>query len=412
MVKIILNTFPVLPAESPEERAAMRPLGRNVQRYQEVVRGWTDIVKAVDEMGLWGFATIEHHFHSEGYEVSPNPGVLNGYWAAITKNMRIGQLGYVMSTQNPIRVAEETAVLDHLAEGRFFVGFARGYQDRWTNTLGQHLGAQAAHSDGSAADNINRDIFEEQVDMVLEAWTQESIDHNSPLWQVPYPYDKGTEWWMAESTKWLGAPGEIGEDGNVHRVSVVPAPYQQPYPPVFVASLGSPKSIEYAAKKDFIPVYFGPRQRTVEQGPRYQAIAKEHGRDYALGEHMCLVRNIEIGRDGNDTYVKLAKHDEDVWRNFINPVLKVVDPEKALADDATSREVGDAMIHNDNFVAGTVEEVRDELVREWKELPAEYLCLIMHYAQHPKEDVIWTMETFMREIKPALDELTSYEKSS
>ena len=35
-------------------------------------------------MGLWGAATIEHHFWSEGYEVGPNPGVLNAYWAAIT----------------------------------------------------------------------------------------------------------------------------------------------------------------------------------------------------------------------------------------------------------------------------------------------------------------------------------------
>src|SRR5215468_3009726 len=143
MVKVILQLYPVIPAASEEERAALRPIGRHRERYHETLLGWHDIIHAADELGVWGVATIEHHFWSEGYEVGPSPGVLNAFWAATTKNVRVGQLGYVMSTQNPIRVAEETAVLDHLTRGRFFVGFARGYQSRWTNVLGQHLGTRA-----------------------------------------------------------------------------------------------------------------------------------------------------------------------------------------------------------------------------------------------------------------------------
>ena len=50
---------------------------------------------------------------------------MNAYCATITRNLRVGQLGYVMSTQNPIRVAAESAVIDHLSQGRSFVGFAR-----------------------------------------------------------------------------------------------------------------------------------------------------------------------------------------------------------------------------------------------------------------------------------------------
>ena len=128
--------------------------------HQKTLKDWNELVLAMDEMGLWGVATIEHHFHSEGYETGPNPGVLNGYWAATTKNLHIGSLGYTMSTQNPIRVAEETAIIDHLTQGRCFVGFSRGYQSRWTNVLGQHLGAVATRSDGSAGDDKNRQVFE------------------------------------------------------------------------------------------------------------------------------------------------------------------------------------------------------------------------------------------------------------
>ena len=146
MVKPILQLYPVLPAESEEERASLRPLGRNVERYHDVVHGMVDLVKAADDLGFWGVSTIEHHFHSEGYEVGPSPGTLNAYWAAVTRNVRVGQLGYTMSAQNPIRVAEETAILDHLTSGRCFVGFSRGYQARWTNVLGQHLGTRATLS--------------------------------------------------------------------------------------------------------------------------------------------------------------------------------------------------------------------------------------------------------------------------
>ncbi|MPZ23012.1 MAG: LLM class flavin-dependent oxidoreductase [Dehalococcoidia bacterium] len=154
MVKVMLQIYPVMPAASEEERIARRPLGRSAEVYQETIDGVHDLVRAADEMGLWGCATIEHHFHSEGYEVGPQPGILNAYWAAITKNIRIGQLGYVMSAQNPIRVAEEVAILDHLLKGRSFVGFARGYQ-----ALDQHAGpapgdprhAVAGRTDGGTA---------------------------------------------------------------------------------------------------------------------------------------------------------------------------------------------------------------------------------------------------------------------
>jgi hypothetical protein len=39
MVKMILQLYPVIPAASEEERAALRPIGRNRERYQETLLG-------------------------------------------------------------------------------------------------------------------------------------------------------------------------------------------------------------------------------------------------------------------------------------------------------------------------------------------------------------------------------------
>ncbi len=60
------------------------------------------------------------------------------------------------------------------------------------------------------------------------------------------------------------------------------------------------------------------------------------------------------------------------------------------------------------WMAGTVEQVTEQFVRQWRELPAEYVVLIFHYAQMPKEAVIENMRLFMEHVKPALDELTDY----
>src|SRR4029450_9556155 len=142
-----------------------------------------------DELGLWGISSIEHHFHSEGYEVGPNPGLLDAYWAAITKNIRVGQLGYTMSAQNPFRVAEDVAIIDHLAGGRSFCGFSRGPPTPSAHTLAQPLGPRATLSPSGnqekmaeldeatqaariSDDQINREIFEENVELVLQAWTE------------------------------------------------------------------------------------------------------------------------------------------------------------------------------------------------------------------------------------------------
>ena len=412
MVKVILQIYPMVRAEDEAERIALRPIGRNVERYHEALHGSFELARAADQLGVWGMASIEHHFHSEGYEVGPSPGTLNAYWAAITKKMRVGQLGYVMSTQNPIRIAEETAILDHMAKGRFFVGFARGYQDRWTNVVGQHLGSKATHSDGSANDIINRDIFREQVEMVIKAWTQESIEHNTPLWQIPHPYEEGIEWWMARSTKSLGAPGEIGEDGRVHRVSVVPAPYTQPHPPIFVPSSGSPESVDYCGKMGFTCVHVVAGKRAMEQAPRYVAAAAATGRQVALGQRQGVQRYLQIGETRQAARESLAKYDADIYKNFWNLLYeRVVDKTVTLPENPTIDEIVDEIEKADAFVTGTLDDVRDQLVEEWKQVPFEYLVVTWHYAQQPLESTIEQLRIVMKEIKPALDALTPYENA-
>ncbi len=112
--------------------AATRP-----ELYQKMLKELTELVKLADDLGYDSVSFTEHHFHIEGFELSNNPVLLDLYFAMQTKRIRVGQLGIVLPAANPIRVAEDIAMLDHMTGGRACAGFARGYQRRWVDVMAQ-----------------------------------------------------------------------------------------------------------------------------------------------------------------------------------------------------------------------------------------------------------------------------------
>ncbi len=394
--KVILQLYPMFPSDGFEDRIAKRPLGTDREMYQQIVHEWTDIVLAAEKMGVWGASTIEHHFHSEGYEVGPNPGILNAYWAAKTSTINIGAIGYVMATQDPIRVAEETAILDHLTKGRYWVGVARGYQSRWANVLGQWAGSVATTSDGSADDRKNRDIFEERVEQLIAAWTQESVTFDGPTYKAPFPRSGIENYPAAHTAKRAGVPGEVDEQGRVARVCVVPKPYQRPHPPLFVATTKSKESVEFCARNGFSPTYFSPTKAAAESIRHYQQVAREHGFDFGLGEKQNLVRYPHIAPTREDFDDRLRKYDLDIYRNFYGPFF----PQLPQGDDDTLVE---GMKKSELFIGGTLAETKDIWRDIYDQAPCEYITLIWHWAQCPTEVMLEELDTFMREVLPLLE---------
>lgn len=399
--KIILQLYPMLPAKDEEDRKAKRPLGRDAELYHKVLHDWLDILKAAEELGVWGASTIEHHLHSEGYEVGPNPGVLNAWWAGQFKRLHIGALGYVMATQDPIRVAEETAILDHITQGRFFVGLARGYQSRWTNILGQFSDTVATVSDGSADDARNRDVFEERVEMLMECWTKDSVVLDGQYYQAPYPLGTGVVGYPArEIARQAGAVGEVDADGAIRRISVVPPPYQKPHPPIFVASSRSDDSIRYCARNGFIPTYFSKWDTFTRQSAIYVEEAEKAGRQVRRGELQNIVRWLHIA-DSEEAYrQKLMDYDVDIYKNFYGPFFPQFpsDPDTDWVENISNSGI---------YVGGTVERVQAQWEEMFEEVPSEYITLIFHYAQQPKDDVIAELERFMTRVWPRLEAASS-----
>src|SRR5208282_5954779 len=192
-------------------------VGLRGELYDQMLAELSSQAKLADSLGYDSVSFTEHHFHVEGFELSNNPVLLDLYIAMQTKRIRVGQLGIVLPASNPIRVAEDIAMLDHMTGGRANAGFARGYQRRWVDIMAQQThgihGAQPHQHD--AIDDANRAAFEECYRIIKTAWTEEALSYQGRYWRIP-PGE--TPWSIGATDKWgLGV-----ENGIVKAVSVVP----------------------------------------------------------------------------------------------------------------------------------------------------------------------------------------------
>ena len=83
-MKFMMFVLPTVPGTF-EDRRNLRPIGRNNERYQQMLDELRKLVVLAEEAGFDVFATTEHHFHSEGYEASVAPLLLYTDLAARTQ---------------------------------------------------------------------------------------------------------------------------------------------------------------------------------------------------------------------------------------------------------------------------------------------------------------------------------------
>ena len=104
-MKFMMFVLPTIPATF-EERRNLRPIGRNNERYQQMLDELRKLVVLAEQAGFDVFSTTEHHFHSEGYEASVAPLLLYTDLAARTERIKFASLGLVLPAWDPLRVAE------------------------------------------------------------------------------------------------------------------------------------------------------------------------------------------------------------------------------------------------------------------------------------------------------------------
>ncbi len=183
------------------------------------VRDWKTLfeegmeqIQYSEEMGFDYVLVAEHHFSNYGN--SPAPLLQAMAIAERTKRLQIATAVLVLPIWNPLRLAEEVAVLDNLSGGRFICGIGRGYQPH-----------EMSRFDIDLPDS--RQIFLESLDVMVKAWTQdESFTYDGEFVKVVNP-----------TTVW-------------------PKPLQKPHPKLWVAGT-SVETMQLAAKWDMMPITTG-----------------------------------------------------------------------------------------------------------------------------------------------------------
>lgn len=298
-MKSMLFMLPTIPA-TYEERERLRPIGRNNERTQLMIDQVREIAVFADQAGFDALALTEHHFHSEGLEMSVAPITFLADLAARTRRIKLATLVMPLTGWDPIRLAEEIALLDHLTQGRFIPGIGRGYQDRWLNVLGQKYGVAGATSDGSDSDRQNRELFEELYAVMKMAWTEDSIRFDGKYYRVPADSSAGRPRWPVAKT-WTaryGAPGEVDAAGDIQRICVVPKPYSQPYPQLWQAFSGGQETIAWCARENIVCWSLAEPNTFLALCQDYRDAARQHGRTLRLGENIGTFRMVYIA----DTY--------------------------------------------------------------------------------------------------------------
>ncbi len=220
------------------------PTGKS--EYQ-VVKEQMFLMRAAEDLGFDSVWPGEHHFTEFGYCVSP--ALALAALAPATRKIRLGAGVTVLPFHNPIRTAEEFAMLDLISDGRVEFGIGRGYQPVEFKGFGIKQ-AQA------------RGIFNESLEIIRQAWTQERVNFNGVHFQI--------------------------EDQPVH-----PKPLQRPHPPIWLAAM-SKASFPMAGKMGFnllcAPV-FGLGAKDVPLLDSYRAALRSAGFDPASRElgALCMV---------------------------------------------------------------------------------------------------------------------------
>jgi len=140
------------------------PPGRGMS---QVLADEVDQMVLAEELGYDSVWLTEHHYAD--YGLSSAPSVLAAAVAARTSRVRIGFAVYVLPFHHPLRLAEETATLDVLSNGRLTVGLGRG--NRPLEFAG-HLVRQEE----------SRGRLEEGLEVLRQAWTQERVTFHGAYW--------------------------------------------------------------------------------------------------------------------------------------------------------------------------------------------------------------------------------------
>jgi alkanesulfonate monooxygenase SsuD/methylene tetrahydromethanopterin reductase-like flavin-dependent oxidoreductase (luciferase family) len=362
------------------------PYGRLVEpgRLFDSYRWFVDEMLAALRAGFDGVAVTEHGQTS--YDMTPNPNLP----AAILANaIRVERpeaalivLGRSLGkTREPLRIAEEYAMLDCLSGGRLVAGLPVGH-------------SYDANLNNGIPPVETRDRYREAHDLLIRSWTD------------------------SEPFAWNGRFSQYA------LVNSWPKPLQRPHPPVWVPGAGTPGTMAWTIERGYAFVYlswFGPTLTTRRIFERFWGIADERGvplNPYRVG----FVQTVVVSETDERAEAEYGRHIENAFRHGVGSVplhyLGLPGYVDMRGVEEMIRDPGDfglaAELKHATFgrlaearsvIAGSPATVRDQIVDFVEEFRIGNLLVMLQMGGMPHDLTLKNVHLFAAEVLPRLQQV-------
>ncbi|HSL49777.1 MAG TPA: LLM class flavin-dependent oxidoreductase [Candidatus Deferrimicrobiaceae bacterium] len=335
-------------------------------RHPDIIRRELDQMVRSEELGFDEVWLTEHHFID--YGLSVDPATLASAVASRTSRVRIGLAAAILPFHDPIRLAEQMALVDIISNGRLDVGVGRG------NRPSEFSGYRVPQIE-------SRERFDEAVQILQLAWTEERFRYDGRFYRIP-------------------------------EVRVIPKPVQRPHPPLYQVCV-SPDSIEGTALRGWPMLnsllYGGPEQLATSRD-RYVATLQKVGR--TAGEIQALLGRWGVSRQiyvaPTDAQALAEARDAEMW--YQQSFARFLVPER-IEDSHPSLQPGFRAVAErlskitwEDLVRETVAFGSPDTVarhiEQMRQMGVGQVMCWMNFGGLPEDRVRASMELFAREVMP------------
>jgi alkanesulfonate monooxygenase SsuD/methylene tetrahydromethanopterin reductase-like flavin-dependent oxidoreductase (luciferase family) len=329
---------------------------------------YLDELEYAERLGFDGIGVNEHH--QTAYGLMPSPNIMAAALARRTEKAQVMVLGNAIGIRgNPLRVAEEIAMLDHLTNGRVVSGFVRG--------IGWEYFAHSVNPTRS------RERFNEAHDLIVKAWTSgEPFQWISPNYEYRY-------------------------------VNVWPRPLQRPHPPIYIPGAGSTETMRFVAEHryTYMSVY-APSRVVGRWFAGYRLAAAELGYT-PKPEKIALSMPIYVAETDEQAHREGRQHLEWLFHKGLKQGIEIVFPPGYMTQSSMRGlllagmkpypELSyEELIADGYAVVGSPATVTARLRELHEELGFGQLIGLFSIGDITHERMVRSMELFTGEVMPAV----------
>ena len=272
--------------------------------------------------------------------------MLNLWLSTQTTNLKFGCGFNIAPMWHPLRLAEDFGTADILSNGRLIFGVGRGYHSREVETFGAPL----KNSDD------NRELFEEQVEIIIKAFNNDEFSHQGKHYTLPAPVE-----YRGYTLEKLSL---------VHRPLSTPVDIWQPL------VSGNPKGIDFMAKHNIKAlVATTPKDALEERLTMYQDAYARHGKTIELGENIALGFRFFIA-DTQEKAIEQAKPYFEEAMKFAAPLglLQLSEEQvSAVANRGGAATIElptlERQVENETWLCGPPEQIADKILEISEKYP-------------------------------------------